>query len=64
MADVPHIVYGLRDPMTAIPQAVTDLPYVRRHIATYQGGLLAAESRALFERYRSDALGYFPGPAS
>jgi tRNA(Arg) A34 adenosine deaminase TadA len=64
MADVPHIVNGLRNPMTAIPQAVTDLPYVRRHIATYQGGLLAAESRALFERYRSDALGYFPGPAS
>jgi tRNA(Arg) A34 adenosine deaminase TadA len=64
MADVPHIVYGLRDPSTAIPEAVTDLPYIRRHIATYQGGLLAAESRALFVRYRSDALRYFPEPAS
>jgi tRNA(adenine34) deaminase len=62
MADVPHIVYALRDPSAAIPQAITDIPYVRRHVATYQGGLLAAESRALFERYRPDMLRYFPDP--
>ena len=64
MADVPHIVYALHDPSTAIPQAVTDLPYIRRHIATYQGGLLAAASRALFERYRPDMLSYFPVTSS
>jgi tRNA(adenine34) deaminase len=64
MADVPHVVYGLRDPYTAIPQAVTDVPYIRRHIATYRGGLHAAASRALFERYRPDMLSYFPEPGS
>jgi len=37
---------------------VETIPYVRRHIRTYHGGVLEAESVALFERFDPDLLAY------
>jgi tRNA(Arg) A34 adenosine deaminase TadA len=51
MADVPHVVFAAHDARAGVPQVVTDVPYVRSHIATYRGGVLAADSLALVERY-------------
>jgi hypothetical protein len=33
-------------------------PYIRRHIRTYYGGVLEAESRSLLARYQPDTLAY------
>ena len=49
MADVPHVVFSLQDPRAGVPEIVERVPYVRRHIVTYLGGVLEAESRALFD---------------
>jgi tRNA(adenine34) deaminase len=49
MADVPHVVYSVEDPFVQTPQ-ILEVPYMRSHIATYRGGLLAAETLALIER--------------
>ena len=58
MADVPHIVFALPDAVAGSRQMVETIPYVRRHIRTYHGGVLAAESRALFERFDPTLLAY------
>ena len=50
MADVPHVVFALRDARAGVP-AMLELPYVAEHIATYCGGVLAEESRRLVERH-------------
>ncbi len=47
MADVPHVLFAVRDPNAGVPATVVREPYVRRHIATYRGGLLEDEARAL-----------------
>jgi tRNA(Arg) A34 adenosine deaminase TadA len=47
MADVPHIVFAAYDRTAGIPATVEREPYVRRHIDTYRGGVLEAESLAL-----------------
>ncbi|HVN62521.1 MAG TPA: deaminase [Gaiellaceae bacterium] len=52
MADVPHIVFALHDPLVESGLIVEAVPYVRRHIVSYVGGVLEAESRALWDRYR------------
>ncbi len=58
MADVPHIVYALADNVVHSLQTVTTNPYVRRHLRTYYGGVLAEESLAIFNRYAPQALAY------
>jgi tRNA(adenine34) deaminase len=51
MADVPHIVYALHDPLVQTRRLIEGSPYVARHIETYCGGILEAEARTLIERY-------------
>ena len=58
MADVPHVVFALADATAGVPEIVASVPYVRRHIQTYSGGLLATESRALIARYQPGLLAY------
>ena len=38
-------------------------PYVRRHVRSYRGGVLEAESRALIARHAPDLLRYLDGLA-
>lgn len=49
MADVPHVIFSLPDPFVET-RRVLEVPYVRRHIRTYRGGVREAEARALVER--------------
>jgi tRNA(adenine34) deaminase len=58
MADVPHIVFALHDHNTGSRQIVETIPYVTRHIHTYLGGVLEADSRALIARFDPDLLRY------
>ena len=58
MADVPHIVFALPDVVAGSRRMVETIPYIRRHIRTYYGGVLAAESRSLFERFDPTLLAY------
>jgi tRNA(adenine34) deaminase len=58
MADVPHIVFGSHDAVVDSLLIVETVPYVRRHIRTYHGGVLEAEIRALISRYDPDWLRY------
>jgi tRNA(adenine34) deaminase len=58
MADIPHIIYGLHDKVVQTDQIVCSNPYVRRHIKSYHGGVLAEESAALLARYNPQALKY------
>jgi tRNA(adenine34) deaminase len=55
MADVPHIVYALPDPLVKTSRLIEGSPYVARHIETYCGGVLEPDSRALVERYNPDS---------
>jgi hypothetical protein len=60
MADVPHIVFAVADPNAALPQSVLEVPYLKRHIATYRGGVRAAEALATITRHSpelAEALG-------
>jgi tRNA(adenine34) deaminase len=56
MADVPHIVFAHHDPAVQAAEIIARVPYVASHIDTYLGGILSAESRALFERYEPRML--------
>ncbi len=58
MADVPHVVFALHDRNAGSRCIVETIPYVRRHIRTYLGGILEDESRALFERFDPGTLAY------
>ncbi len=60
MADVPHVVFACPDANAGVP-AMLDIPYVRRHIATYRGGVLEAEARAAIVRTRPELLPYLDG---
>jgi tRNA(adenine34) deaminase len=53
MSDVHHVVFAVPDRWIA-PSQMLEIPYVRRHIETYVGGVLEAESAALFARSRPD----------
>jgi tRNA(adenine34) deaminase len=52
MADVPHVVYALHDPLVETYRLIEGSPYVARHIETYCGGVLEREAQALVERHR------------
>jgi len=58
MADIPHIIFALHDKVVYSAQTVETNPYVHRHIKSYQGGVLAEESAAIFARYDPNALEY------
>jgi hypothetical protein len=42
-------------------QIVETIPYVRRHIRSYHGGVLAEESAALLAKYDPKSLDYIQG---
>ena len=56
MADVPHIVFGAHDSAVDSRLTVDTVPYVRRHIRTYHGGVLEDEIRALIMRFDPGGL--------
>ena len=58
MADIPHIIFALHDKVVYSNQTVETNPYVRRHIKSYHGGVLAEEATAVFARYKPEALKY------
>ena len=58
MADVPHVVFALPDTVAGSQRLVDTVPYIRRHIRTYQGSILEAEAAALFERFDPATLAY------
>ena len=51
MADIPHIVFAHRDHIVYSGLSVETNPYIRKHIRTYQSGVLAEEVTALISRY-------------
>ncbi len=58
MADVPHVVFAAHDAVVHSAQTVADNPYVRRHIATYRGGVLEDEARTLIAEFDPALLRY------
>ena len=58
MADVPHIIFAAHDAVVHSRHTVTHNPYVRRHIQSYYGGVLEAESRAVIARFHPRLLDY------
>jgi tRNA(Arg) A34 adenosine deaminase TadA len=58
MADVPHVGFALPDAVAGSQRLVDTIPYIRRHIRTYHGGVLEAEAAALFERFDPATLVY------
>jgi tRNA(adenine34) deaminase len=58
MADIPHIIYGLADRNMQSDRIVASIPYVRRHIQSYHGGVLAEDSAALLAKYDPRSLEY------
>lgn len=60
MADVPHVVFALHDTVAGMHPMLA-IPYVRKHVETYRGGLLEAESLALIKRYEPRMAAYITG---
>ena len=58
MADVPHVIFGMRDPGVHSSTIVSKNPYIRRHLQTYYGGVLENESVAIFKHYDPKTLAY------
>ena len=58
MADAPHIVFGSHDAVVDSRFIVETVPYVRRHIRTYYGGVLEKEIRELISRFDPEWLRY------
>jgi tRNA(adenine34) deaminase len=51
MADIRHVVFGLRDPGRGGSDMLATIPYVRKQIHSYLGGILADESRELWFKF-------------
>jgi tRNA(adenine34) deaminase len=64
MADVPHIVYALADKVVHSQHTVATNPYVRRHLRSYYGGVLAEESVNVFAQYDPRTLSYIQSGSS
>jgi tRNA(adenine34) deaminase len=58
MADIPHIVFAIHDQVVHSQVTIEVNPYVRRHIKSYHGGVLAAESARIFGLYKPRDLKY------
>ncbi|HEY7708239.1 MAG TPA: nucleoside deaminase [Gaiellaceae bacterium] len=62
MADVPHVVFAAHDRGGGIgAQVIETVPYVRRHIRTFEGGVLERESLDLIARYDPELLAFLQG---
>jgi tRNA(adenine34) deaminase len=62
MADVPHDVFAAHDRGGGIgAQVIETVPYVRRHIRTFEGGVLERESLDLIARYDPELLAFLQG---
>ena len=62
MADVPHVIFAAHDANAGM-RRMTDIDYVKRHIRTYEGGVLEHESLDLVARYDPRLLAYITGSA-
>lgn len=65
MSNIRHIVYGLEDKWIK-PSGMMSMEYVRRHVESYLGGVMAEASVDLFKRFRPRDLaimqeGRWPG---
>jgi tRNA(adenine34) deaminase len=58
MADIPHIVFALHDQVVKSDLTIAANPYVRRHVKTYYGGVMAVEAAAIFSLYDPATLKY------
>jgi tRNA(adenine34) deaminase len=55
MADIRHVVFGLRDPSRGGSGMFATIPYVKKQIRRYVGGILADESRELWFKFEGRA---------
>ena len=55
MSDIDHLVYAMPDRWIN-PQQMFAVDYVKRHLQHYVGGILAAESTALWEQVNPEEL--------
>ena len=62
MADIPHIIFAIPDKNVHSTLSVETNPYIRRHIRSYHGGVLEAEAKQIFAKYRPKDLGYIENP--
>ena len=60
MADVPRVVFAAHDRNAGVPEML-EIPYVRRHLTFYEGGVLEDESRAVVAARFPLLLGYLDG---
>jgi len=58
MADIPHVIFGLHDNVVHSSRTIEANPYIRRHLKSYHGGILAEASAAIFARYDPKSLKY------
>lgn len=58
MADVPHVIFALHDKVVFSEQTVETNPYVKRHIKSYYGGVMAEAAEAIFRQYAPRDLNY------
>ena len=58
MADIPHVIFAKHDQVVQSRLSVETNPYIRRHIKSYFGGILEAESTRILAHYRPQELKY------
>ncbi|WKZ47224.1 MAG: nucleoside deaminase [Anaerolineales bacterium] len=58
MADVPHVIFAMHDQVVYSKLTLESNPYVKRHIKSYFGGVLEAESAAIIGKYNARMLKY------
>lgn len=58
MADIPHIIFAKYDQIVHSKITIEANPYVRRHIKSYYGGVLEAESTRILAQYKPRELRY------
>lgn len=60
MSDIDHIVFALAD-KNINPASMLEMPYVKRHIKNYVGGVLEAKSLALMQKFDPRELRWMLG---
>jgi len=58
MADIPHIIFAIQDNNVQSKFSVENSSYIRRHIKSYHGGVLEAEAKHVFTKFRPKDLEY------
>jgi tRNA(adenine34) deaminase len=56
MADIPHIIFAKHDQIVHSKLSIETNPFIRRHIQSYHGGVLEAESTRLLGQYNPRML--------